>query len=279
MQLTVIADVSRLKLDLARERARLALVARRVATAAAFEAREAVQTEIERVFDRPTPWIKRGVVVEPAREGDLLHEPAVAWVGWRDNGMAVGPGDVLRAQIVGGTRRQKRFEKLLGLPPDRIAVPGKWAQLDAYGNLSAGLIVRVLSDLRLFGETGYIANRVRTREERRQARVNSKPSRRARPGRYFIVSPGSEHNQLSPGIYDKKGPGGAPLLIIAFVRMARYRPRFAPGVVAIRAAQQAIPTLWNQGLSGTLLKPPTGGTQRPGTNGALAQRILIRRDG
>jgi hypothetical protein len=243
VQISVTADVSRLKLDLARERARLARAGRRMVNAAAFEARAAIMAEMDRVFDRPTPWIRRSVLVVPARDGDVLREPVEARIEWREGGNKSGgtPGRVLRAQIEGGPRAQKGFERLLRLPPDRIAVPGRWAPLDAYGNLPGPFLVRVLSDLRLFGEVGYLANRS----------LRNSPRRR-RAARFFMVRVGSEDKRLWPGVYDSQGPGGAPLLVIAFVRRAQYRARFAPARVAAASITRSLPSLWEQALRGTL---------------------------
>jgi hypothetical protein len=46
--------------------------------------------------------------------------------------------------------------------------------------------------------------------------------------------------------------GGAPLLIIAFVRAANYRARFRPADIARAYVQSNTSTIWQQALTRTL---------------------------
>lgn len=235
MQIAVGFDTTRLRQDLRREQDRVVRVQRRATYELAFRGVEAVKAEMRRVFDRPTPWVLNGMQVVPAPNG--------ATVEWKPGGgsKSIPAEKILRAQIEGGPRRLKRFERLIGLPPNRIAVPGKWAELDAYGNIKAGQLVKILSELRLFGESGYIANR-RNRSRGTRRREN-----------YFIIRPGSEHERLWPGIYRIANEvGGAPLLVIAFVRAANYRARFAPARVIRETVQTEARAVWDLALRGQL---------------------------
>jgi hypothetical protein len=234
MQIAVRFDTERLKQDLMREQQRVASASRRAVYELAHRGVAAVKEEMRRVFDRPTPWVLNGAYVAPLREQNS------ATVAWRPGGgsKAIPAEKILRAQIEGGARRLKRFERLIGLPANRIAVPGKWADLDQYGNIRAGQITKILSSLRLFGEQGYRANR------------SNRPSRGARRREeYFIIRPGSEHAQLWPGIYRvAQDMGGAPLLVIAFVRAAQYRPRFAPARVVAQTVARDAAQVWDLAL-------------------------------
>jgi hypothetical protein len=234
MQISVRFDTERLKQDLMREQQRVASASRRAVYELAHRGVAAVKEEMRRVFDRPTPWVLNGAYVAPLREQNS------ATVAWRPGGgsKAIPAEKILRAQIEGGARRLKRFERLIGLPANRIAVPGKWADLDQYGNIRAGQITKILSSLRLFGEQGYRANR------------SNRPSRGARRREeYFIIRPGSEHAQLWPGIYRvAQDMGGAPLLVIAFVRAAQYRPRFAPARVVAQTVARDSAQVWDLAL-------------------------------
>lgn len=247
MQISLTADTAGLRQDLEREQKRLARVARRVVNAAAYGALDDVRAEMERKFDRPTPWVMRGPYVVPARDGDQFAG-VEARVAWREfGGKGVPAEKSLRAQIEGGPRALKGFERLIGLPSNRVAVPGKWAPLDAYGNIPGSFIVQVLSDLRLFGEVGFTANRVSRREAKRR------PGFKPRASRFFIIRPGAEDRQLPPGIYRvAREMGSAPLLVIAFVRAANYRARFAPGRIVSESVSSNIAALWEQGLAGRL---------------------------
>lgn len=234
MQISVRFDTERLKQDLMREQQRVMSASRRAVYELAHRGVAAVKEEMRRVFDRPTPWVLNGAYVAPLREQNS------ATVAWRPGGgsKAIPAEKILRAQIEGGARRLKRFERLIGLPANRIAVPGKWADLDQYGNIRAGQITKILSSLRLFGEQGYRANR------------SNRPSRGARRREeYFIIRPGSEHAQLWPGIYRvAQDMGGAPLLVIAFVRTAQYRPRFAPARIVAQTVARDAAQVWDLAL-------------------------------
>lgn len=236
-------DVSRLRQELVREQRSLARTVRRAANALAYGGRDVIVANMRQTFDRPTPWVLNSINVIPAVDSDVLAGNAVAVIDWKPGSAGSISGDkILRAQIEGGARRLKRFERVIGLPAGRIAVPGKWAELDAYGNISRGQLTKVLSYLRLFGEQGYRANR-----SNRQGRG----TRRAE--QYFMIPVGGEHATLSPGIYrNAQEMGGAPLLIIAFVRAANYRARFNPVAVARAYVQSNAPTTWQQALTRTL---------------------------
>jgi hypothetical protein len=233
MRIGVAIDTSRLRQDLDREKQRIRNAARRTAYELAHRAVADVKDEMRRVFDRPTPWVLGGVYVAPVRSEDSA---TVAWKPGAGN-KATPAEKILRAQVEGGPRSLKRFERLLDLPANRIAVPAKWAELDAYGNMSRGQLVKILSHLRVFGEQGYMANR-RNRSTGRRRRED-----------YFIIRPGSDHRTLSPGIYRvAHNMGGAPLMVIAFVRAANYRARFAPADVVRRTVARDAAAVWNLAL-------------------------------
>ncbi len=78
-------------------------------------------------------------------------------------GKGIPAAQFLAAEIEGGPRKHKRFERApdaKGLVPSTsYAVPGRMAPLDSYGNVPGSFIVRMLSDLQAVGETGCRANR------------------------------------------------------------------------------------------------------------------------
>lgn len=234
MRVTVALDTSRLRQDLEREKQRIRNAARRTAYELAHRGVADVQEEMRRVFDRPTPWVIRGVYVAPVRSEDS------ATVAWRPGGgsKAIPTERILRAQIEGGPRDLKAFERRIGLPSNRIAVPAKWADIDGYGNMNRGQLVKILSYFRRFGDSGSSMNRT------------NRPGRgRRRREEYFMVPVGSEHRTLSPGVYRVAHEmGGAPLMVIAFVRAANYRARFAPADVVRRTVQRDAAAVWNLAL-------------------------------
>lgn len=228
MRMTVAFDDAKLKAGLQAEIAKLNKLAARTATTLAYRAREAIQGEMRSIFDRPTPYVLNGMQVERASE---TQSQPFAEIGWRipfgNKSTGIGAERVLKAQIEGGARRVKRFEKALRLPPGIAAVPGPGARLDQYGNISTGQIVQILSDLRLFAETGYRANRAQGK--RRQ---------------YTIIRAQARGGKLTPGVYRTRKRGN-PVLVLAFVKQPTYRARFSPAATARRVVQEQTAEVWD----------------------------------
>lgn len=259
MQYAVRFDTSQLRQGLEREKRRLASTQRRAVNALAYDVRDGIREEMRKVFDRPTPYVLNGLNVIPARDSEILAGGGEAVIDWKPGSAGtIATGKILRAQIEGGARSMKRFERALHLPSGWIATPAKWAELDAHGNISGAQIVRILSALRLFGEVGYIANRTRRSEQARYKRALR--GRAEAPAEYFVVPIGTNHSRLSPGIYRQVGNstlygasgGTAPLMIVAFVRSRGYRQRLNPGAVARRIITANASTIWQQALTRTL---------------------------
>lgn len=170
----------------------------------------ALRSEMTEVFDRPTPWALGGLRFKlPTGQRPEVR----IWLE-EFGGKGIPAADFLAAEIEGGTRRHKRFEKALiakGLMPGGMfAVPGAQAPRDAYGNVPGPFIVRVLSDLQAFGEQGYRANR---RGARRGARKTN----------YFFVP--AKGSGLKPGVYWHM-PGGSLGVVFYFVSSVSYRKRY-----------------------------------------------------
>jgi hypothetical protein len=119
----------------------------------------ALRSEMEQVFDRPTPWALGGLRYQmPSGSKPMVS----IWLE-EFGGMGIPAAQFLAAEITGSQRKHKRFEKALiakGLmPAAAYAVPGRQAPLDQYGNVPGSFIVRMLADLQAFGEQGFRANR------------------------------------------------------------------------------------------------------------------------
>lgn len=170
----------------------------------------ALRSEMTQVFDRPTPWTLGGLRYQVP----TLSRPAVRIWLEEFGGKGIPAADFLSAEIEGGQRKHKRFEKALiakGLMPRGMyAVPGNQAPRDSYGNVPAAFIVRMLSDLQAFGEQGYRANR---RGKRTGAR---------RSNYFFVPRPGEGKK---PGVYWHM-PGGLIGVAFIFVSRASYGKRF-----------------------------------------------------
>lgn len=209
---------------------------------AAFDTRRALQQKAKAVFDRPTPFITdRSLRVwERATKQNVS-----ATVGWDYIGGKGGnPAQVLQAQVEGGARPLKRFERALQragiLPRGMYAVPGEAAPLDQFGNLQARFIVQLLSYLGAFSEVGYKANITakgkarlaqRTRTDRGFVRIDgveyfvASRTRDARPG---------QQQHLPDGIWSRKGIHGSDIQpVLMFVRRPSYSARLPAQRIAI----------------------------------------------
>ena len=109
----------------------------RALTDVARQAQQDVQAEMRKVFDNPTPWVLRGVRTRSADKTNLAAQVLIESTG----GKGVAPSKILAAEIEGGARRQKRFERALQakgmMPGGYVAVPAAGAPLDGNGNIPA----------------------------------------------------------------------------------------------------------------------------------------------
>lgn len=181
----------------------------------------AIRSEMSQVFDRPTPWTLGGLrFVLPSQSRPLVRIYIEEF-----GGKGIPAAQFLAAEIEGGPRKHKRFERALiakGLMPSTsYAVPGRMAPLDSYGNVPGSFIVRMLSDLQAFGETGYRANR-------KGARKGIK-----RTNYFFVPPPGSS---LKAGVWWHTPKVIGPVFV--FVRTPNYRRRLDFYVVARRAYER-----------------------------------------
>jgi hypothetical protein len=203
---------------------------RRVASAAATALTRTVQSakgrierEMPRVFDRPTAWTLRSLRIETARRDKLS---AAVFIKDRDAGDVAGEKSHLWPQIRGGQRRHKAFEARLRrqawIDPGEYLAPAKGTTLDAYGNMPAGVVRQILSQLgaaNAADNSGYDSNVKRGAKQSAQSK-----RRQLKAGTYFIPRRGAA---LPRGIYQRKltGFGWATRMVFAIVSRPSYRPR------------------------------------------------------
>lgn len=209
----------------------VAFATRVALTRTAAKVKLAEEKEMRDVFRNPTPYTMASLYVRPATSANLTAE-----VKLKDfAGKATPASKFLSAQIAGGQRGQKRFERALqsvgAMPPGYRIVPGAGAKLDSYGNMNRGQIVQILAFFRAFPEAGYKANMTA------QGRAKLARGTRARQGfAYFAGRPG---NRLPLGIYQRFGfaAGSAIKPVMIFVRSAIYQPIFDFEYVAEQTVQ------------------------------------------
>ncbi|MDX3929210.1 MAG: hypothetical protein QHC90_25840 [Shinella sp.] len=177
--------------------------------------RLAVQKEMDRVFDRPTPYAKRGVVYERATR-QTLRASVIVWGSNRGGGLPAAA--FLGPQIEGGRRTHKAFERQLiqrGLmDKGKVAVPASRTKLDRYGNIAQSFLNRVMADLQI-DYRGAGATRVRSD-------ASLKRNRNYQKARFFVPRKGSH---LFPGVYQRNPTDQSIFPVILFVTSESYKVR------------------------------------------------------
>lgn len=201
---------------------------------AAFKGREAVQKEMDRAFDRVTPWVKGGVRVIKATK---QNPSAIIDLDFWGNKQGVAVESILSPEIKGGARKHKRHEVALQragiLPAGMYIVPGGAAQMDRFGNMASGQINQILAWFRAFGEQGYQSNM----SDRRRASIARDKKTGQKGVSYFALA--QRRGKLPPGIYKRvsfaMGSSVSPVMI--FASKASYKQRLDFYGVGGRAAR------------------------------------------
>lgn len=209
-------------------------------TRTGLDVRAAEYEEMRSVFDRPTRFTLNSIFVRPA----TMSKPE-AIVNVKDETGGVTPAQYLSAEIDGGQRAIKRFEKRLQLdgamPRGWFAVPGQFARLDEFGNISRGQITQILSQLTRTKVSGYAAD----------ITVRSRQGAIKRAGGEFIALPNGR-GKLRPGIYQVRATAfgrTSPKPIVIYVPKAQYRRRLDFFGVARRAAHTFYESHLDQALA------------------------------
>lgn len=183
----------------------------------AFKARTSVQRSMDNAFDRVTPYVRRSIQVEQASP-DRLE----AWVGPRKmDGGGVDPQKILRAQVDGGLRRDKRSERALAATG---AIPAGYRTVlpanpfpgsdDGRGNIKGTFLRSLIRYL-----AGSRKAAPKTRVHKGDAAVGAM---------FFILPPGVRgYGSRPPDIYGAaNGRSGDGLrAVLLFVHKASYSKR------------------------------------------------------
>lgn len=186
-------------------------------------------------FDRPRPVTRRGSRMERSSKRNLT---AIVRLARRADG-SPPVNEYLQAEVMGGRRPMKRSEILLQragiLPAGQQTRPGKGARLDAYGNMSRGQIVQILSYFRTFGGISTSGRRRGKKGTITASQVlNRAQGAKRRPIEFFAVPDGMPG--LAAGIWERRGKRIQPVLI--FIRPPSYRPIYEFERIARRTADQ-----------------------------------------
>lgn len=199
------------------ERSQLPFAASQAANKVAFEIRERWKQRAPQVFDRPTPLTKNAALYRKATK-----ERPYAEIFIRDEAFkGTPPSKYLFTEVEGGTRRRKGFERLLQgkglMSPSQFAVIGRGARPNQYGNVPAGQVTKLLSQLG--AQRDRYQNQTPTSAKRRRSRA-------PKGGEYFVIT--KRRGKLRPGIYERIGTGwgSAVRSVFIFTNTAKYQPRY-----------------------------------------------------
>lgn len=190
----------------------------------AAKARGAIQTEMPRVFDRPTPWVVNSLRIKYASKTKLAAELA-----YKDRNTVESSRSMIEPHVFAGKRHHKAMEARLfaaGLMPAGYnAVPGAAARLDGYGNMSKGQITQLLNVLGTYTEAGY--NKANAATKTRLAKGNAKKNIY---GFAYWVNPVTGQRRakhIPPGVYQRVTTGFGTSLkpVLIFVKQAQYKKR------------------------------------------------------
>lgn len=226
------------------ERDRMPSVIRNALNDTVKSGRIEVQQEMDRVFDRPTPYAKRGVIYDAATKENL--RASVVVTGDRTKG-ALPATAFLGPQIQGGHRTHKAFERQLiqrgAMNKNEIAVPARETPRDRYGNMTQGFINRFMADLQI-DYRGAGATRVRSDASVKRNKNYSK-------ARFFVPKRGSS---LAPGVWQRDPTTQDIKPVVLFLRQETYRIRLRLREVVERHANVEFPRAFEVHF-GRLIRP------------------------
>lgn len=208
---------------------RLDMAIRNTLNDVAFQAKKDLKPYAEEVFDNPVALTKNPALVDKAVKVSAHVTRARLWLkDPLEVAKGIAPTQYLKAQIEGGTRADKRSEKLLrmkGILPEGKQTIIDEAYQNQHGNITGGMIQRILSDLQAYMYTGsieqnrptYFYKRMRGRNKygfyKSDAHIKGGIARTK--GRFFV---------LPTGIYERKR--GKLQRVIGFIPNPTYTPRY-----------------------------------------------------
>lgn len=249
--LSVKSNIAEAIRDVRATREQIPIASAKAMTFTAERVRDAEKQEINRVFDRPTPFTLSSLSMQGATpqrlEARVWFKDLGGYGGSRKN-VSTEAGHYLEPQVYGGGRVLKQFERYLQragiLPVGMFAVPGAGAKLDGFGNMSRGQLVQILSALGAAEHSsGYFANKSR----RKGARFNKATA---------LIFAGIPHPGMPAGVWMRQGLGRLKPLLI-FVRAPRYNKRFNFYDVANTVADRVFPELLQRELDRATASLPT----------------------
>ena len=213
--------------------------------------------EMRSNFDRPTPFVMRGLRIKVAEKTD---SPIEAQVFVKDFPIAghklvsdqyqSGLASSIGHEFGGGARQRKLLEIRLQrhgfITSSEYLVPGQAAKLDAYGNMSRGQIQQILSQI---GVTQAGADNLASQSKRSQ--------RSQKKAGTIFWSDGSRrgHNgNLPKGAWVSTNGGLRIKALLIVVRKPQYKQRIDMQAIADRVMRRDFDRLYAKALQDKINK-------------------------
>ena len=234
----MVVDASQYVGALQRLHAQTPFALARALTWTAKDAQAAGTNEMRSVFDRPTAYTLRSLFVTPATKSSR-----VAVVGLKNRQLSKAPRtptDVLGQQFVGGGRMVKRLEQMFAkaglISSGEFLAPGAGAKIDAYGNLSRGLIAQIAAQLKLFTDSYQWSSK-----SKRSVMAAKKA------GQMFW----SRGGHLKRGVWMRDGRSAVkPILMV--VSSPQYRPLLDLHAITTKVVADRFPQHWRNSFASAL---------------------------
>ena len=260
MQIKIDTNIKEVQAALSRAASQVPFAMSVAINNSAESAKRAVQAEMPRVFDRPTPWVINSLRVKRSTKVNLSAELA-----YKDKNSVESSRSMIEPHVFSGQRHFKAFEARLlqiGLiPAGYNAVPGAGAKLDGNGNMSRGQISQLLNVLGAYTEAGY--NKADDRTVNRLAKGSVKKN--VYGFVYWVNKVGStKAKHLPPGVYQRVVTGFGTSLkpVLIFVKRANYNKRLDFFGIAERVINREFPAefdkSFDQAMKTALLKNQGG---------------------
>lgn len=182
-----------------------------------------------KAFDRPVRRTQTAARYTKATKQDLT-----AQVYLNDTQAGVPAARYLQAEVHGGSRRSTGLERGLErvglLPKGKIAVPARGQKLNAFGNVTGGIVTQILSQLGALSEVNAKQNQTARSKTRNVGRGSNRT--------FFAVGYNAKKRDLPPGVYQFVGKRNIKGVYM-FVRGARYGKRFEIFDIASQRVRQS----------------------------------------
>lgn len=182
--------------------------------------------EMDAAFDRPTPYVKRGLKKRYPNKAGVLQ----AGIYFEEWPFGHSPADIIKPHVFGGGRRQKGSERRLG---EWTAMAEGYPR-NQYGNITGGRYTQMLN------EVGALLDVAKRSPNTKRA---SAAQKRQEKGWQFFVLKNKSGQPV--GIAERRGPKSLKLML-RFTRQPNYTKRFAYFEVAQRQVAYSLPLHFNR---------------------------------